>query len=231
MLRGESLTWSPIPELVRQDGDLTIVFLSGDGVQFVQRMDDDWYRATTPWSTVYWQSVSGRLSTWRPDVSASPMGCLEQFQWCNSAYPRDRGCGPLGSFFDALFGAAPFFNFTYEDFVTGRPLSSSATSARLIWPFLAMTGYPTTLPDLLGSLGIRSLASESTIVKGYQLPLPENQWQSDVLHWWHIILAALQASRSVFFLHNGLIFCCVFGIRCSRSKISQDSLAKLSLVS
>lgn len=202
MSQGESLTWSPRPELVRQDGDLTIVFLSGAGVRFTQRVDDDWYRATTPWRAIYWPPISGRLPTWRPDVSASPMGCLEQFQWCNSAYPRDRGCGPLASLLDSLFGAAPLFNLTnltYEDLTRGRPLSSDTTSARLIWPWLAMTGYPTTLPALLGSLGTRSLASQSTLFSGVQSPLPENQWQLDVLQWWHIILAAVQASRLVFF--------------------------------
>lgn len=157
-------------------------------------MDDDWYRATTPWRNTYSPGSSGSQPTWHPDVSASPMGCLEQFQWCNSAYPRDRGCGPLASLYDSIYGAARFFNVTDEELDPRRPLSSDATSARFIMSVLAVFSYPTALSATIESLGTRSLASQSTYSSGTQFPLPENQWQLDVLQWWHITLAAIQAS-------------------------------------
>lgn len=157
-------------------------------------MDDEWYRATKPWGDTYYPGSLGSQPMWRPDVSASPMGCLEQYQWCNSAYPRDRGCGPLASHLDSLYGAAPFFNVTNESLDADRPLSSDATSARFIMPLLAMNDYPTTVSATIGSLGTRSLASQSKYFGGVQYPLPENQWQLDVLQWWHIVLAAIQAS-------------------------------------
>lgn len=188
------MNWSPIPELVRQDGDVFVAFLSGAGVQFIRPMDDDWYRATTPWGSTYTTQSSGRQPTWRLDVSASPMGCLEQFQWCNSAYPRDRGCGPLASQLDSLYGAARFFNVTNETLDANRPLSYDATSARFIMPVLAMFNYPTTVSGAIEALGTRSLASQSNYFGGTQYPLPENQWQLDVLQWWHITLATIQAS-------------------------------------
>lgn len=194
MFEGKSLGWSPIPELVRQDGDLIIPMLSGAGVEFIGLVKDDWYRATTPWHSIYGSRKSGLQPTWHPDVSASPMGCLEQFQWCNSAYPRDRGCGPLASYYDSIYGAAPIFNVTNEILDSDRPVSSDAAAARFISARRAIGGYPTGLAAIVGSLGTRSLASQSKFFSGIQFPLPENQWQLDVLQWWHIILAAIQAS-------------------------------------
>jgi hypothetical protein len=195
MFEGEPNGWSPIPELVRLDGDLALVFLSGNGVVFSQPMDDDWYRVTVPDSLTYTSDASGTKQNWRPNVSASPMGCLEQYQVCNSAYPKPRGCGPLASYMDAIYGAAEFFNVTKDALDPDRPLSSNITSARFIWPLLAMLSSPTSLTTVLSSLGTASLASQSHLYAGDQQPLPKNQWQLDVLRWWHIVLAAIQASR------------------------------------
>lgn len=184
---------------------MTIAMLSGAGVQFLRLMDDDWYRATTPWINTYGTRKSGLQPTWHPDVSASPMGCLEQFQWCNSAYPRDRGCGPLTSYQDAFDGAAPLFNATKDVLDADRPLSSDAIPARFISARRALDGYPTSLPDVVGTLGPRSLASQSKFFGGSQSPLPENQWQLDVLQWWNIVLTTIQASWSVFFSFFSLL--------------------------
>ncbi|KAK9415840.1 hypothetical protein SUNI508_10140 [Seiridium unicorne] len=190
-----SFDW--IPELSRSDGDLTIAFLSGSQVSFNEKMDDDWYRATTPWQSYYNTESSGRKQTYHPDVSASPMGCLEQWQWCNSAFPRNQGCGPLGSYLDALYGAAPLFgNLTSEDLDVDRPSSSDPTRNRFLWPTLVAFQYPTRLSHLLGTLGAKSLASQSRLFSGIQLALPNNQWQLDVLQWWSTVLASVQASWS-----------------------------------
>lgn len=99
---------------------------------------------------------------------------------------------------------------TDETLDEDQPLLSDATPTRLLWARLAMGGYPTGLSDVLGSLGSTSLASQSRIWSGTQLPLPKNQWQLDVLQWWHIVLAATQASWLVpplFSFRNELLFC------------------------
>ncbi|KAJ0115713.1 hypothetical protein J7T55_010536 [Diaporthe amygdali] len=157
MFRGEPDVWTPIPEL----------------------MDDEWYRATVPDSLSYVSTDSGAQQTWRPNVSASPMGCVEQFQVCNLAYPKHRGCGPLAGYFDAVYGAAKYFNVTEETLDPNRPFSSNATSARFIWPLVAMNSAPTVLTAVLNSLGTASLASQSELFAGNQQPLPKNQWQLD----------------------------------------------------
>lgn len=198
-------------------------------------MDDDWYRATTPWRTAYYSTDPGSKQTWRSDVSASTMGCVEQFQWCNSAYPRDRGCGPLASHMDALYGAAPFFNVTEEDLASTRPSSSDANRTRLIWPWMAMHDHPTRLANLLSSLSVKSLESQSKLFSGIQTPLPKSQWQLDVLQWWHIILAEIQASWLVasflFMFYNESVFCFDLQQRDSQLKISYSHLTNLLIVS
>ncbi|KAI0456529.1 hypothetical protein F5B21DRAFT_522677 [Xylaria acuta] len=186
--------FTPIPELARSDGDTTMVFLSGNGVPFSQLMDDGWYRATDLLTTIINSFASGSQKVYRPSVAASPMGCVEQWQWCNSAYPRDRGCGPLAGSADALYGAATLFNLTGEELYLERPFSPGSLGTRLIWPYLLIYGYPTALPQLLGHLGTKSLASQSRFYSGVQWPLPNNQWQLDVIQWWNTILASVQAS-------------------------------------
>ncbi|KAJ2990402.1 hypothetical protein NUW58_g2967 [Xylaria curta] len=183
----------PIAELERADGDLVIIFLSGNGVLFLQALDDDWYQATVPIAT----AGSKSALKYRPLNAASPMGCVQQMQWCNSTHPGDRSCGPLASAYDAFLGAAPFFNLTSDE-VYGvnslRPFASQAAGARLIWAALAVFNSPAPLLDVVvTSLGSRALISRFQSNNGIQLPIPINQWQDDVRHWCDTALASVQA--------------------------------------
>jgi hypothetical protein len=47
--------------------------------------------------------------------------------------------------------------------------------------------------QVVEQLGAKSLASQSLLANGLQLPLPLNQWQLDVTNWWNIALATRQA--------------------------------------
>ncbi|KAI0435510.1 hypothetical protein F4803DRAFT_557926 [Xylaria telfairii] len=199
---GKGVTFNTIPELKRSDGDLTLIFLSGNGVVFAREMNDEWYRATKPGVEFYTPGKSGKQQSYHPDVAASPMGCLEQWQWCNTAYPREVGCGPLASFIDSAHGAAPLFNLTSKDLDPNRPSTSIVSGARLIWQLLITVGYPTSIADTLGFLGVRALASNPHFFAGIQFDLPSNQWQLDVLNWWSIILASIQASWSCVIIYD-----------------------------
>lgn len=203
MSRGKSDSFDAIPELFKSDGDLTLGFLSGNGVGFSQPMDDDWYRATVPLHKIQSPSRTGYTQTYRPDVSASPMGCIEQWQFCNSSYTKDHGCGPLGSFADALDGAAPMFGLDLDSASQdisnlGRPASSNSSVAPFIWLYLTMTQSPTSLSWVLESLQSKSLASHTRLIGGLQYPIPNKQWQLDVLNWYNMVLALVQTAWSVF---------------------------------
>jgi hypothetical protein len=188
----------PIPELERADGDTVIVFLSGNGVLFDQASDDDWYLATVPNAKVDSRRGSEATPTYRPLNAASPMGCVQQMQWCNSKYPRDRGCGPLASAYDAFLGAAPLFNLTEEelnDMNFSRPVLSKAAGARLTWTASIILNSPaSSLDQVLATLGANALTSQSYFYNGIQLPLSGSQWQDDVAHWWRTTLASVQAT-------------------------------------
>jgi hypothetical protein len=68
-----------IPELRRPDGDVTVAFLSGSGVIFSQKMDDNWYRGNTVHGTAKLGNYVEDLKNYRPEDAASPMGCVEQW--------------------------------------------------------------------------------------------------------------------------------------------------------
>ncbi|KAI1178281.1 hypothetical protein F4777DRAFT_111500 [Nemania sp. FL0916] len=150
-----------IPELTRLDGDTTILFLSGNGVVFTQRMDDDWYRATKSSNHLASPPAPQYRTAYMPDIAASPMGCVEQWQWCDSAYPSDAAhCGPLASLEDSVYGAGPLFKISQEDLASdSRPSSSDPFKARFLWPAESITMSPIALPQVISHLGAKSLAS------------------------------------------------------------------------
>jgi hypothetical protein len=157
-------------------------------------MDDDWYRATTPRIDITRDNVitMGTIQTYMPAEAASPLGCLEQWQWCNSAFPRESGCGPLAGMFDAIYGAAPLFNLTAADLKLGP--AAAATGTQFIWDILIKTSGSFHLNQFLYLLGAKPLSSQSLLESCVQFPIPRNQWQLDVTNWWNIILASVQAT-------------------------------------
>ncbi|KAI0023795.1 hypothetical protein F4780DRAFT_785581 [Xylariomycetidae sp. FL0641] len=173
----------PLPDLTPSSGDLSVTFLSGNGVRFFEKMDDPWYRATQ-FSDNLTNFYGGGIEThsfYRPNIPASPLGCTEEYQWCNSEYPRDRGCGPLGSYQDALVGSVPFFNLTLGDIEPDRPLiSQNKVGARYVWSQMIFAGYTPTVDSVVAYLGPRSLASQPRLSYGIQYALPLDQWQLDV---------------------------------------------------
>jgi hypothetical protein len=122
------------------------------------------------------------------------MGCVERYQWCNLGYPNMTGCGPLTSYFDAIYGAAPYFNVTNSDLESDRPSSPLDVGTRLIWSVLTWGGYSARLPVLIQTLGAKSLESQSRLYGGIQWPIPKNQWHLDVSHWFETALSNTQAS-------------------------------------
>lgn len=131
------------------------------------------------------------------DEAASPLGCVQQWQWCNLAYPGTSGCGPLASSTDAIFGVLPKFNLTKDQMTRDnqeRAELHTKTAARFLWSVITQHGLDGGIHTVISSLGTKSLASQSSLFSGAQMSLDENQWQLDVTNWWNILLASYQSA-------------------------------------
>ncbi|ROW07011.1 hypothetical protein VPNG_06668 [Cytospora leucostoma] len=185
----EYSSFTPNENIYRPDADIYLIFLSGNGVKFRKPNEDPWYRGFVPDGIRYLGNDPQRHAVvYRPDEAASPMGCIQQYQYCNA----DRQCGELASFTDSIAKSAPLFNFTLEA-VWGNANYSGPVASHFSWfQDIIYTAYG--LGTLLDTLGILSLMSRQSLVQGGWEHLPNNQWQIDITHWWATLLASSQAA-------------------------------------
>lgn len=184
----------PIPELFRDDADLLITFLTGDGVEFTSSNNDPWYRGMVPganWSSGFSDET---FPGWYPEEAASPLGCLQRWQFCNA---NEDHCGPFKGFIDVQIQSAHLFNLSEEaDLVSTVGASDNANPVgdRFLW-FISITALVASdVAGIVTQLASFSLSSRQNMVEGFMGPLPDNQWQLDVEHWFATWLAAMQAS-------------------------------------
>ncbi|KAF2970833.1 hypothetical protein GQX73_g2781 [Xylaria multiplex] len=181
----------PINSLFRPDADTHLTFLSGNGVLYLEPTTDDWYRLAKTPTDILWLGADQEttIPVYLPLEPASPMGCTDQYQFCNTAIEGDK-CGPLSSLRDAVAGAAPIFNTSYAEFSAYNAESKPGT-------LLAYFGnvfftFDITVDSILGHLGANGLLSQRKMNGGIQGPIESNQWQLDYIHLWSISLAATQ---------------------------------------
>jgi hypothetical protein len=191
-----SMEYQPDPYMLRDDADLYLFFLSGNGVSFSKPTEDPWYRATRPCKKLANNIGKGTRTFFCADEAASPLACLEQYQFCQANQTR---CGPLASFSDGFARAAEAFGGASSDLYQFTEGDSefqfeNAATSRLAWLGLLLRMLPTNIGGLVGILQSQSLSSKQNFGQGIQGPLPSNQWQLDVIHWWSTALALTQAA-------------------------------------
>lgn len=178
----------PAGGLNRTDADIMLYFLSGNGVEYKYRTDDPWYRGTVPGAPFGESYTTETGTTYRPEEAASPMGCMEQFQFCNT---DTQHCGPLGGYLEAAMGAGPQFGLTADEALNDWA-ASDPTSSRFLWFTLitnALDPY-----SVVRVLGPQALLSVQGLSSGFQGLLPTDQWKHDVAHWWATSMALLQTT-------------------------------------
>lgn len=184
--------FSPIPSLFDPDGDTVLIFLSSNGIQFYDKTSDPWYRATVPGDKVYAQNMREGLVVYQPEEAASPMGCIQQFQFCNPSLSSNN-CGPLASWADAQNYAAPLFGITTEDLENEiDPPTSNIMGSRFVWLTQVLAFGQVSIEGVVLDLGPEALTSIKYLTSGVMGSLPINQWQLDVRYWWATYLASLQ---------------------------------------
>lgn len=179
----------PIPELFRSDADLLLIFLSGNGVHFLEETNDPWYRGNVPGGVIHYDQdgTIGSRSTYQPQEAASPMGCIMQYQYCNA---MDQ-CGGLSSFADSSTSASLAFYGTIDGaWNDDGPVTP--TALRFVWYQSVLASALVGLGDILASLGGLSLISHRSLEHGFLGPLPDDQGQLNVAYWWGTTLASYQ---------------------------------------
>lgn len=189
-----SSSFIPIPELSRSDGDVQVIFLAGNGISFYEQTEDAWYRGTALGYEIEDPTLQGTRRVYWPEEAASPLGCVTQFQFCNTALSPDKRCGPLASWNDAYSESAPLFNITRSQVSDDGYVPMDPTSTTLTWIVLQLNNAAASLYTLLQTLGPESLSSKASLIEGFMGRLPSNQWQLDVMHWWSTYLASIQGA-------------------------------------
>ncbi|KAI0102799.1 hypothetical protein GGR51DRAFT_573829 [Nemania sp. FL0031] len=185
----------PIDLISRNDADLHIILLSGNGVLFTAPSNDEWYRVSPTASELLLSNAntsdpaSESDQVYLPLEPGSPLGCTQQYQFCRK---DAQTCGPLASFHDAVTGAAPLFNTTHNNAIKCLANTTAATNFAYLINIIGANSYAT-LSNIVTQLGPASLASQSTKIQSLQGLLPSNQWQLDVIRWSDIFKASLQA--------------------------------------
>lgn len=182
----------PIPQLMAPDADLFMVYLLSDGVIYFDKTNDPWYRGIVQLDNAITSSEGGDRNVYLSDEAASPMGCAVRHQFCN----YNKTCGSLGSFADALSSVANLFHFPLEYVYSygTEPIEGWDATRSRFEVFHASLSSSASLEDLLRGLGPFSLLSLDHMFQGIMWPLPDNQWQLDVIYWFEMILASIQAS-------------------------------------
>jgi hypothetical protein len=185
--------FSPIPALTRSDGDIILMFLAGNGVEFLAPTRDSWYRGTVPAGSQAYIGSNDSVTTYYPEEAASLLGCIQQFQFCNPSLPYDRRCGPLASWAESLVEAAVLFNLTAAQAFDDE-FPSQKMGSRFKWLLTQLFHAATNIHTILLNLGSKALDSQRLFSDGNLPELPENQWQLDVSRFFAIFLASIQAA-------------------------------------
>lgn len=186
----------PIDLMFRDDAEIYIFFLLGNGVSYANPTTDDWYRVDPK---VYMKKNEGAPGSYTRDIPvhrplepASPLGCIDQYQFCNTALPEATRCGPLASKRDAIATVASLFHSTYAN-LTDR-VATTETEARYVYFMENFFGNDRSVLGTTLRLGPSSLYSQRHLYNGIQGPLASEQWKLDVTHWWNISKAAMQGA-------------------------------------
>ncbi|KAF2728729.1 hypothetical protein EJ04DRAFT_516392 [Polyplosphaeria fusca] len=164
----------PRDEFNRTDGDTQLLWLNGNRIIFSEPCDDPWFSAHEPYTIPGSNDTSGFL----PDHLGVPMGCIEQYQFCN---PHAAGapCTPLAGIVPATAEALASLKL--------NPIQTQL--ANLIFNIIYVlnvnvaAGFDPNGPDILAM---------DTVVSAFQLPLPKNQWVIELQHATDTVFARLQ---------------------------------------
>ncbi|KAJ4159339.1 uncharacterized protein LMH87_008244 [Akanthomyces muscarius] len=171
-----SSTFTPIPELVRNDADVSIVLLNNRGIP-IKGTDgpcsDPFFSATN-------KTLLAHKDYYLPDKPITAIGCTDQYAFGNPV--TGQWTEPMSSIDTADWG-----NFTKDWRLS---VGQTAAIASLAWASFGSGG----IEGVILGLEVGALLAKKTpgIFTGFQNPLPNEQWKKEVGYWFNIGLAKLQ---------------------------------------
>lgn len=173
-------TFFPIPELQRPAADVSLAFLSANDVPFSQQSDDSWYSAHLPITDTFtMHNVTTNMTLYYRDDPVRVLGCTSRYQYCNPNLEPNISCTPL----TGIFAVQPLAESLWK---------TEQQGAMFNWSSSTILHNAIGLIEVLSKLGTSSLTARHKWADGKQGPIPDNQWQLDVEHWFTTILADLQ---------------------------------------
>ncbi|KAF1964651.1 hypothetical protein BU23DRAFT_630648 [Bimuria novae-zelandiae CBS 107.79] len=160
-----SSSFIPRQEFNTTDGDIYFLFLAAQSVNFAKPIDDPWFSAHRP-------SPGPRNRTYYfSDHLLSPLGCVEQFQYCN---PHKDACTPLAGIVPAT--AAAKFDLDLS------PMQSAIVDLLInaVYANNAIILQPV------------NMLADDTSNDGVQMPLPNNQWVIELQDMHNRVLTQIQ---------------------------------------
>lgn len=133
-------------------------------------------------------SNNSTQNVYLPEEPASPLACVEKYQFCNAG----KECGPLSGKMPILIESASLFNLNISE-VINQIVPEGPIESRFTWYFLVLFNMATDIDIILKNLGPKALLSQQSLLRGLMGPLPDDQWQLDVTYWWATRLASIQA--------------------------------------
>ncbi|KAM7189076.1 hypothetical protein V8F20_010284 [Naviculisporaceae sp. PSN 640] len=185
--------FTPIPELrsVYPQADIAILFLSSNNMPYMRPTNDPWYSATTPFRTLSHMDYNTTSQiTYLQDEPSSPLGCVEQRQFCTPRRKAADGtsplCTPLVGIFDIPYVTEPLI--PGEDDPDFEPGELNYFK----WFYNLWITPQDTINHAISFLHATALQSRFSISRNTQGPLPDNQWQLEVQHLFSTLLSSIQ---------------------------------------
>jgi len=164
----------PTDELRRTDADLLIFFLSAQPIQYASPVEDYWYSAHQPTSSIL-SREGEEIIAYKSDEAASPLACTVQYQACVPTLSTGQQCTPLAGWGD--FGRH----------LVGPP--NIRQNAKMVIKHSDFGLY--SFNAFVGSLGPNMLPSNSRLYQALQFTFPDDKWQQDVQLRANMTLASL----------------------------------------
>lgn len=167
-------SWRPVPQLNRNDADVTLLSVNPNGVQYPAPSDDPFFPVHTLESV---KGLTGKNDTYY--VSDNPvnfMGCIDQDQICN---PFNGKCTPLSGQ-EVLLKAIDECDMSDVQKRISERIYFATGNTRM--------GH---IGNILSNAGM-SMRAQEKVWGILSAPLPPDQWIREASWWFNIGLAKLQ---------------------------------------